>query len=527
MKKLVSILLTMMLILGTCAGAMFTVGATEATSDTWDGTANIQWYLDGPNADGAYELNSAEDLAGFAFVVNAGYASGRYKGVYYREGGNVVGYVPGASDNALWDTDLIPTDFTGLLKVDGTTFTGKTVVLNVDVVLNEGDASTWTATSGPANVWQPIGGNINGSLTDNRAGFDGTFDGKGHTISGLYVVPKKTDIMFSGLFGYTGSPLGLGTTIKNLTVTNFFVYGESVGALVGRTNKYLGVENVKITNGTVELREGKSTAGVFVGGLFNGPGSFQFCAAENVKVQGKKYMGVFAGCLAWQDIDVVDCYVKGCSVKGEAQVGVIAGRVAGGNLSIQNLYAIAELEATGADVDDTKAAMAGAGVVYGVAGGGKPNIRKIDGFFQICTVTGTVVNTELDDRVTALSLSQITGEAATVFMSSFDYENIWKVVDGDTPTIELRGNMVDQGGEEGGDDDDEFLPLPGGEDEEEETTAEKTDKDDKKEPATTEPTTTADDADKGGMSCGSVVGFSGLMLTAILAGAAVMLKKED
>ena len=542
MKKLVSILLSTMLILSALTG-VFTVSAdtTQTVADLWDGSANIQWYLDGPDADGIYKLNSAEDLAGLAFIVGAGIPAGRYKGVYYTEGGNVVGYVPGASDNALWDTDLIPTDFTGLQMVNGDTFTSKKVALTVDIVLNEGDASTWSATNAPANVWQPIGGNIQAELTDNRAGFDGTFDGQGHTISGMYVNPKKSDIWFSGLFGMTGSSLGLGTTIKNLTLTNFYVIGCNVGALIGRTNKYCGVENVKITNGTVETAEGKAQAAVFVGGLFGGPGSFQYCAVENVKVQGYKYLGIFGGCIAYQDVDVVDCYVKNSSVKGTAQVGVVAGRMAQGNITVQNLYAAnVDLEATGDQTEDSSATKAGAGMIYGVAGNdATANFRKVDGYFFNGTVNGAVVNEYGADRVTVLQLSQMTGETAKVFMAGFDYENIWKAVDGDTPIIELRGNMVDQGGNDNNDEE-EFLPdFDEEEDDEEEennnsnnsnnsNTSNKNDKNKNDKTETTAATTEAStEEEKGGMSCGSVVGFSGLMITAILAGAAVMLKKED
>ena len=530
MKKLVSILLSTMLILSALTG-VFTVSAdtTEPTADLWDGTANIQWYLDGPNADGIYELDTAEDLAGLAFIVGAGIGDGRYQGVYYVEGGDVKGYVPGKSDNALWDTSLIPTDFTGLKMVDGDTFTGKKVALTADVVLNEGDASTWSETSVPTNVWQPIGGNIEAGLTNYRAGFDGTFDGRGHTISGMYVSPKNTNIMFSGLFGMAGSAKGLGTTIKNLTLTNFYARGYVVGALVGRIEKYCGIENVKVTNGTVEVPEGKSVGGAIAGGVNSAPCSFQYCAVENVKVQGNKYMGIFAGQITWNDVDLADCYVKNSSVKGVAQVGVLAGRMAQGNITIQNLYAAnVELEATGDQTDDASASKAGAGMIYGVAGADQTaNIRKVDGYFFNGTVEGAVENEYGADRVTVLQLSQMTGETAKVFMAGYDYENIWKIVEGDTPTIELRGNMIDQGGDSSEGDEDFFLPEEDEEEEEENTTAPvtnnkkpETNKNDST--ATTEPAT--EEAKSG---CGSVVGFSGLMLTAILAGAAVMLKKED
>ena len=542
MKKLVSILLSTMLILSALTG-VFTVSAdtTQTVADLWDGTANIQWYLDGPNADGVYELNSAEDLAGLAFIVGAGFPAGRYKGVYYTESGDAVGYVPGASDNALWDTDLIPTDFTGLQMVNGDTFTSKKVALTVDVVLNEGDASTWSATNAPANVWQPIGGNIQADLTSNRAGFDGIFDGQGHTISGMYVNPKKTDIWFSGLFGMAGSSLGLGTTIKNLTLTNFYACGYVVGAVVGRVEKYCGIENVKVINGTVEVTEGKSVGGAIVGGINSAPSSFQYCAVENVKVQGNKYLGIFAGQITWNDVDLVDCYVKNSSVKGVAQVGVLAGRMAQGSITIQNLYAAnVDLEATGDQTEDSSATKAGAGMIYGVAGNNETaNLRKVDGYFFNGTVKGAVENEYGADRVTVLQMSQMTGETAKVFMAGFDYENIWKAVDGDTPIIELRGNMVDQGGNDNNDE--EFLPDFDEEEDDEEdeennnsnnsnntNTSNKNDKNKNDKTETTAATTDAStEEEKGGMSCGSVVGFSGLMITAILAGAAVMLKKED
>lgn len=87
------------------------------------------------------------------------------------------------------------------------------------------------------NVWTPIG-------TENYP-FNGTFDGKGYTISGLYV---DTDIYCSGLFGYivydyageeddVSAEYIIGTkeyTIKNIIVTDSYVSGtQNVGGIVG------------------------------------------------------------------------------------------------------------------------------------------------------------------------------------------------------------------------------------------------------------------------------------------------------
>lgn len=52
-------------------------------------------------------------------------------------------------------------------------FEGQTFYLGADIVINEGNAGDW-AEKAPINKWYPING------------FAGTFDGKGHTISGVY-----------------------------------------------------------------------------------------------------------------------------------------------------------------------------------------------------------------------------------------------------------------------------------------------------------------------------------------------------
>ena len=318
-------------------------GATEVSADVWDGTANIKWYLDGPNADGAYELNSAEDLAGLAFIVGSSHAESRYVGVYYRADGTVAGYASGTKDTGFRDLSLICTDPDGLESVSGDNFMGKKVVLNVDVVLNEGNAADWETTA-PANLWQPIGGNYPDGAK--MTSFTGTFDGQGHTISGLYY-KAAANYVAGGLFGWVSSKFP--AAFKNLTLDNFYVEGEVVSGLLGRTNGQVTVDNVMLTNGTV--KNAGSQTGAFIGGVFEGPAVFRYCGVENVAVCGNKYVGFFAGVAVGQEISVTDCYVKDSSATGDAEVGVLSGRMMGGSISIQNLYVIAELEATSTNID--------------------------------------------------------------------------------------------------------------------------------------------------------------------------------
>ena len=104
--------------------------------------------------------------------------------------------------------------FVKSVNVDGVTYAGKTVMLGADIDL--------------ANMeWTPIG---------TGAGFFGTFDGNGKTISNLKVTGNKSTV---GLFAntYNGE-------IKNLTVENATVSGYlNVGVVAGNpyTSKYTNI----------------------------------------------------------------------------------------------------------------------------------------------------------------------------------------------------------------------------------------------------------------------------------------------
>ena len=110
-------------------------------------------------------------------------------------------------------------------------FQEQTIKLGADIVLNEGDAKDWKKTA-PKNEWQPI------APTEAKA-FAGTFDGQGHTISGMYMNVNSKDNI--GLFGYTE----VGSVVKNLRVVNSYIYARNaygVGSIVGYAKG--NVENV-------------------------------------------------------------------------------------------------------------------------------------------------------------------------------------------------------------------------------------------------------------------------------------------
>jgi len=117
-------------------------------------------------------------------------------------------------------------------------FKGKTVKLGADIVFNASDEATvaaWRTGTVPENIWNPIG---NASLP-----FEGTFDGQGHTITGIYVKDTNADQSYSGVFGVTG----VGSKVQNFRLVDS--YFERTGQ---KTNVAFLGSIVGEARGTVE-----------------------------------------------------------------------------------------------------------------------------------------------------------------------------------------------------------------------------------------------------------------------------------
>ena len=106
----------------------------------------------------------------------------------------------------------------------GESYSGKYFTLTSDIQLNELDKDGMPkAAEGQTGAypWIPIG--------NNNKKFQGTFDGAGHTVEGLYINEKKT---LRGLFGTSAG------TVKNLIVTGVIKNNiAQVGGVVGNNAK--------------------------------------------------------------------------------------------------------------------------------------------------------------------------------------------------------------------------------------------------------------------------------------------------
>ena len=105
--------------------------------------------------------------------------------------------------------------------------------LTADIVLNDpSDFENWTQTP-PANTWLPIG---------EEGSFTGSFDGNGHTISGMYVCASESDDTAAnnpGLFGDV-----YGGTISNLTVTDSLIVVADGALYAGGLGSHISASTI-------------------------------------------------------------------------------------------------------------------------------------------------------------------------------------------------------------------------------------------------------------------------------------------
>ena len=151
--------------------------------------------------------------------------------------------------------------------------------VHADYVLGGDIDASHTAQWNNGSGFKPVWGRIAGPYTDPL--FNGTFDGAGHTITGLTISrPERGSI---GLFGKTGRS----ATISNVTLTNASVTGSyAVGVLVGE-NKGARIHNVSAS--------GRVSGSDNVGGLVGIHSGRIRNAAASVRGTGSDRVGGLVG----------------------------------------------------------------------------------------------------------------------------------------------------------------------------------------------------------------------------------------
>lgn len=170
-------------------------------------------------------------------------------------------------------------------------------------------------------TWKPVGNGVSAV----KDFFSGTFDGCGHTISGLNVQSSTAN---QGLFAAINQ-----AAIRNLNVSG----------TVNSTVSYVGGIVGKVQDGTIEncSFSGSVTGGGYTGGIAGGLNS------NNVTISGcvnaADVTGTTAGGILgyWKNTAAIrDCYNTG-SVTGSTKAGGIVGQLNKG--TIENCYSIGDI----------------------------------------------------------------------------------------------------------------------------------------------------------------------------------------
>ena len=345
---------------------------------------------------------------------------------------------------------------------------GKTtdsVKLTADICINEDVTIEDTS---KLHKWTPIGWYRG---YENYDKYKGTFDGNGHTISGLYIFAKSTSAdnraNYTGLIGYADK----GSVICNLTISDSLIEnrstaanrGKNVGAVAGDA---YNVENCHVTSsvtvygisdyvggvaGYVDGSITRSSSAATVTGKGTRIGGVVGCVQSNSstamtecfntgKVEGANLVGGLVGDL-YNGGTITDCYNTG-SVTATASSGTAGGLL--GNFrygSLKNSYS------------STVPSAAKAGSILGkLDGSQQKTLEKVYGLegsdivgSSSTAVAGTAAKTEaelkaltsadLSDKFTADSENINRGYPILAWQNSGSGEP----VDPDHPAIDPKG----------------------------------------------------------------------------------------
>lgn len=197
---------------------LLVAAACAQQGGSWAESADTAWYENDKEAS-SYTLSTPEELAGLAVIVGSGDAEG-------------------AKNN----------------------FKGKTIILAKDINLS-------------GKIWTPIG--------HSSGMFSGTFDGRGHTISGLGVVTPLQEGWSRdyGLFGY----LNGAAAVKNFILKGDIVASGDKYSRIGTIAGYLEyANNNPIIENCSFIGSLKGMNGVFNGGIagYNYGGIIRNCSVS-------------------------------------------------------------------------------------------------------------------------------------------------------------------------------------------------------------------------------------------------------
>ena len=300
------------------------------------------------------------------------------------------------------------------------------------IKVNEGDNTACAVLTADITLidtnWTPIGNDSNQ--------YKGTFDGDGHTITGLKVDIPSDNIIYAGLFGC----LGAGGTIKNVSLTDSKITCSGNRVFVGGVCGFNDgtIENCYNTgdvSGTGTSSYGYVNAGGVCGD--NAGGTIQNCYnTGDVSGEGTQYVFVGGVCGTNENsATIINCYntgdVSGTSSYGFAYAGGVCGLNDYG--TIENCYNTGEVSGTGTSTD-------GSGYAGGVCGWNTGTIENC--YFLFGTGDKAVsINSGTVDNVEEKSAEAFASGEVAWLLNEPQTEKPWGQGSNGMPV--LKGNLPD------------------------------------------------------------------------------------
>lgn len=302
--------------------------------------------------------------------------------------------------------------------------------------------------------FKPIGFN---AISETWVGFKGSFDGAGHTISGLKVNGSLSSV---GLFSSLN-----GATVKDLTVTDISIKGayNYAGVLAGQVENST-ISNVKISNSEITNLANNSFTGGLAGAVLGANSSVEIAGVENVNIalgEGETLPtdAVIGGLVGETNLATIKAtYVKdtNITVNGTALVGGHTGKfiISVANGSIQQSYAVVncEYENFGAFIgllDKNDSAEKYDYLKYLVG-----NYAVTNGKAVIKTYSTELFPYLEDESRTIYSLVSVADKESMLAMSEYVFyamnssqktlwdKNVWNFVAGQLPELKLDGSIL-------------------------------------------------------------------------------------
>ena len=347
--------------------------------------ADTSWYYDAEEGTTEYEIDSAAELAGLAYLVDE------------------------------------------RLAFNSSDYDDCTVTLTKDIDISGVEESG----SEDGLVWMPIGFRLtNTEFAQYYDAFRGTFDGNGHTVSGMHVKTNAysyegSSDYYNGLFGYTWY-----ATIEDLTVEGSAAHSYGVGGIVGYAN-YSSI--VDCASGVDVTYNDSYTTARAVGGIvgYSYGSTVEDCETlegANVEVCSAAYAGGIVGETA-QSSTVSGCvnhatfsFGDGGKSSSSFYIGGIAGYTYGTNYVLDCVNE--------ADIDFASPVSAA-------------SVGGIVGYFQNAAIDGCVNNGDLSPKKSYAG--GIVGRTY-VSTSGSSYNSTWEILNcrntGDITSGTYRSGIV-------------------------------------------------------------------------------------